>query len=108
MKLRAFSMPEFLSDSIPSLITLIAGGLSGWLLNSLRKASKSDLREAVDLLNKRLDAIEAEQKSFVTRAEFRDMLRDLKDELGRQHEQLATQLSQLNASLLNRRPTNNT
>ena len=41
------------------------------------------------------------------RAEFRDMLRDLKDELGRQHEQLATQLSQLNASLLNRRRPSN-
>lgn len=103
MRNRAVSIPDYLSDSISSLITLIAGGVSGWLINSLRKASRSELREAVDLLNRRLDTIENEQKSFVTRAEFRDMLRDLRDELGRQHESLATQLSQLNATLLSLR-----
>lgn len=103
MRNRAVSIPDYLSDSISSLITLIAGGVSGWLINSLRKASRADLQEVVIQLTRRLDEIETEQKTFVTRTEFRDAMRDLKDEIGRQHESLAKQLGQLNTTLLNRR-----
>ena len=99
-------MPE-LGDILTSLLPLAVGALAGWLLNSVKKASKADLTEAVATIERRLDEIEVEQKSFITRAEFRDALRELKDDLGRQHEAVHGQLQELNRALLNRqRPTN--
>jgi hypothetical protein len=102
---RVEKMPD-LTDILTSMIPVAAGALGGWLLNSLRKASKADLTAAVATIERRLDEIEIEQRGFITRSEFRDALKELKDDLGRQHEAVHGQLQELNRVLLNRRPTN--
>lgn len=99
-------MPDF-GELLTSLVPLAAGALGGWLLNSVRKASKADLTAAVATIERRLDEIEVEQKTFITRSEFRDALRELKDDLGRQHEAVHGQLQELNRALLNRQRSTN-
>jgi hypothetical protein len=90
-------MSEWMDQIIPTVV----GAVAGWLANSVRKANKSDLDPIYD----RLSEIEAEQKEFITRTEFRDGMRELKTELAKQHEILGAQIQQLNHTLLTRRGT---
>lgn len=107
MEQRECTMPDFLTEILTSMVPAAVGAIAGWMLNSTRKASKADLTQAVDSINERLDEIEHEQKAFITRAEFRDALSELKGDIRTQHEALLAQMQQLNQALLNRqRPTN--
>lgn len=90
-----------MGEWVDTLVTAGVSAIAGWLLNSIRKANKTDL----DPIYERLSEIEQEQKEFITRAEFRDGLRELKSELAQQNAALMTQIQSLNQTLLHRRGT---
>ena len=90
-----------MGEWVDTLVTAAVSAIAGWLLNSVRKANKTDL----DPIFGRLDEIEREQKEFITRTEFRDGMRELKTELAQQNASLVAQIQSLNQTLLHRRGT---
>ena len=90
---------------VTTIVTSIVSVVVGWMFSSLRMTTRAEFARQVADINARLDQIESEQKTFVTRTEFRDTMRDLKESLEKQHDQLRDQLNQINATLLTRRGT---
>lgn len=96
-------MNEWINQAVGTVVVAIVSGLVGWLASSFKMVPRSELIKRMNEINERLEEIESEQKLFVTRAEFRDTLGDLKESLATQHNQLRDQLNQINATLLSRR-----
>jgi hypothetical protein len=90
---------------VTTIVISIVSVVVGWMFSSLRMTTRAEFARQVADINARLDQIESEQKTFVTRTEFRDTMRDLKESLEKQHDQLRDQLNQINATLLTRRGT---
>jgi len=85
------------------ILTSVVSIIVGWLISSVRMTTRKEFAQQTVEINTRLDQIEAEQRTFITRTEFRDTMRDLKDGLDRQHDELREQLNLINATLLTRR-----
>lgn len=96
-------MPGIEEQVVTVIVTSVISVILGWLLSSLRMATRKEFAQQIADINQRLDQIENEQKGFVTRTEFRETMRDLTDRLEKQHDQLRDQLNQINSTLLARR-----
>lgn len=98
-------MQGLTAEIITQLVVTAVAMVVGWLASSFKMTSRSEFTREIREISNRLSEIEGEQKSFVTRNEFRDAIRDLRADLDRQHAQLYEQLNAINAALLNRRRT---
>lgn len=98
-------MQGLTAEIIAQLVVAAVAMVVGWLASSFKMTSRSEFTREIREISNRLSEIEGEQKSFVTRNEFRDAIRDLRADLDRQHAQLYEQLNAINAALLNRRRT---
>jgi len=98
-------MQGLTAEIITQLVVAAVAMVVGWLASSFKMTSRSEFTREIREISNRLSEIEGEQKSFVTRNEFRDAIRDLRADLDRQHAQLYEQLNAINAALLNRRRT---
>lgn len=96
-------MREIINQFIGAIVISVVSILVGWMMSALKMTSRIEFSRRMSEINDKLKQIENEQKSFVTHAEFRNTMQDLKDSLEKQHDQLRDQLNQINATLLSRR-----
>lgn len=96
-------MNEIMNQAIGTIVVSVVSVLVGWMMSALKMTSRAEFTRRISEINERLKQIETEQKTFVTHAEFRNTMQDLKESLEKQHDQLRDQLNQINATLLSRR-----
>lgn len=84
-------------------IDAIVGAIVGWLIGSFLKASKSDLRTLAESVSERFERFDEHARSYVTKAELREAIIDLKTESRAQFESIRSDLARIQAALLNDR-----
>lgn len=90
---------EWFSTGIDALV----GAIVGWLIGSFLKASKGDLRALAESVNERFERFDEHARSYVTKAELRESIIDLKTESRAQFESIRSDLARIQAALLNDR-----
>lgn len=95
-------MSNYIEQALSTVIVSVISLVVGWLISSFRMVPRSEFTRALNEVNDRLREIENEQKDFVTREEFRNTMRDIREDLQKQHSQLSEQLSTISAALITR------
>lgn len=95
-------MGNYIEQALSTVIVSVISLVVGWLISSFRMVPRGEFTRAMNEVNERLREIENEQKDFVTREEFRNTMRDIREDLQKQHSQLSEQLATISAALITR------
>ena len=96
--MKAMNM-EWLSTGLDAVV----GAIVGWLVGSILKASKTELRALAASVNERFERIAELERNYVTKQELRDAIIDLKTESRAQFESVRADLARIQAALLDGR-----